>query len=110
MNIRPCSVKYHCSGVSLIELMVALAIGTVLVLGLVQVFAASRAAYQTSEGLARVQENARFALDFLQRDIRMAGHFGCVNDQAHWVKDEGDPLLHDDTTPALNFMISIEGY
>lgn len=71
-------------GVSLIELMIALAIGTVLLLGLVQVFAASRAAYQLSEGLSRVQENGRFAVDYLQRDLRMAGHMGCVNDQARF--------------------------
>jgi type IV pilus assembly protein PilW len=77
------SIIRRTRGLSLIELMIALVIGTILVLGLVQVFAASRAAYQLSEGIARVQENARFALDFLQRDIRMAGHFGCVNDQAH---------------------------
>lgn len=72
-------------GVSLIELMIAMAIGVVLLLGLVQVFAASRTAYQLSEGLARVQENGRFAVDFLQRDIRMAGHMGCVNDQARFL-------------------------
>lgn len=71
-------------GVSLIELMIAMAIGVVLLLGLVQVFGASRTAYQLSEGLARVQENGRFAVDYLQRDIRMAGHMGCVNDQARF--------------------------
>ncbi|MDH5823827.1 PilW family protein [Luteimonas sp. RD2P54] len=100
-------------GLSLIEIMIALAIGTVLVLGLVQVFAASRTAYQLSEGMARTQENARFAMDFLQRDIRMAGHFGCVNDQAHWVKEEGDPSVHvaaPSVTHPLNFQISIQGY
>lgn len=102
-------------GLSLIELMVALAIGSLLILGLVQVFAASRAAYLTSEGNARVQENARFAMDFLQRDIRMAGHFGCVNDQAHWVQEEGDPLLHfgaitSGSGAALDFSVSVEGH
>lgn len=93
----------------------ALAIGSILVLGLVQVFAASRAAYLTSEGISRVQENARFAIDYLQRDIRMAGHFGCVNDQAHWVKEVGDPRAHFGTIVsgaghALDFSVSIEGY
>jgi type IV pilus assembly protein PilW len=71
------------AGLSLIEIMIALAIGSLLILGLVQVFAASRTAYQLSEGMARTQENARFAMDYLQRDIRMAGHYGCVNDQSH---------------------------
>lgn len=103
--------RRRAAGLSLIELMIALAIGTVLLVGLVQVFAASRVAYQGAEGLARVQENARFAIEFLQRDIRMAGHFGCVNDQAHFVKGTGDLANHlDATKPALNFGVSIMGY
>ena len=112
MNTRKLSLSgRHMAGLSLIELMVALLIGVILLLGLVQVFAASRTAYQTSEGLARVQENARFAIDFLQRDIRMAGHFGCANDQAHWVRGMGDLVNHLGTTPAaLDFGITISGY
>ena len=101
-------------GLSLIELMIALLIGTILLLGVVQVFGASRTAYQLSEGMSRTQENARFALDYLQRDIRMAGHFGCVNDQAHWVKEEGDPVLQVGAVASgsgapLDFSVSIEG-
>jgi type IV pilus assembly protein PilW len=79
------------AGLSLIEILVALAISALLVLGLVEVFAASRTAYQLSTGLARVQENGRFALDFLQRDIRMAGHMGCVNDQARFLPENVTP-------------------
>lgn len=74
-------------GLSLIEILIALAIGSLLVLGLVEVFAASRTAYQLSTGVARVQENGRFAMDFLQRDLRMAGHMGCVNDQARFLPE-----------------------
>lgn len=69
-------------GLSLIELMIALLIGSLLVLGLVQIFSASRTAYQLSQGIARNQESSRFAVDFLSRDLRMAGHTGCVNDQS----------------------------
>lgn len=103
------------AGVTLIELLVALLIGTLLILGLVQVFSASRVAYQMSEGMARVQENARFAMDYLQRDIRMAGHYGCVNDQAHLVRGEGDPVSHLGTFVSgaghpLDFSVSIQGY
>lgn len=98
-------------GLSLIEIMVALAIGAVLMLGLVQVFGASRTAYQMSEGMARVQENARFAMDFLQRDIRMAGHYGCVNDQAH-LQTPGALETHFGAAPfqPLDFTVSIQGY
>ncbi|WP_340648132.1 PilW family protein [Pseudoxanthomonas winnipegensis] len=69
-------------GLSLIELMIAVTIGLILIAGVIQIFSASRAAYQLSQGIARSQENARFSMDFLQRDIRMAGHAGCVNDQS----------------------------
>lgn len=95
-------------GVSLIELMVALTIGTILLMGLVQVFAASRTAYQLTEGLARAQENGRFAMDYLQRDLRMAGHFGCVNDQSHKQKVGG--LVSHPILPQLDFSVSIQGY
>lgn len=78
-------------GVSLIELLVALAIGSLLILGLVQVFAGSRTAYQLSSGLARTQENGRFAIDILQRDLRMAGHMGCVNDQSRFLPGNVTP-------------------
>lgn len=98
-------------GLSLIELMVAIVIGSILILGVVQVFAASRAAYQLSEGMSRTQENARFAIDYLQHDLRMAGHFGCVNDQSH-LQTVGalQPHFAPGADPALNFSTSIQGY
>ncbi|WP_394540602.1 PilW family protein [Lysobacter enzymogenes] len=110
------------SGLSLIELMVALAIGAMLVLGLLQVFSASRAAYQLSEGLARVQENARFAVDYMQRDLRMVGHQGCVNDQARFLTSpagfrstfvaETQPTEAQfaAAAPQLQFQVSVQGY
>ncbi|KAF1686197.1 pilus assembly protein PilW [Pseudoxanthomonas broegbernensis] len=97
-------------GLTLIELMIALLIGTILILGLVQVFAASRSAYMLSEGMSRVQENGRFALDFLQRDIRMAGHFGCVNDQAHMANAPVGLVTTFGSHPGLDFFTSIQGY
>ncbi|MFD0739463.1 PilW family protein [Lysobacter koreensis] len=103
--------RRRAAGVSLIELMVALLIGTILMLGLIEVFAGSRAAYQTSEGLARVQENSRFALDYLQRDIRMIGHYGCANDQSH--KQQVGALVSTTGAAAggaLDFNLSVQGF
>ncbi|MEE7546043.1 pilus assembly protein PilW [Xanthomonas sp. Kuri4-1] len=100
----------HVQGLSLIELMIAMLIGLVLMLGVIQIFSASRAAYQLSEGMARTQENARFAMDYLQRDLRMGGHFGCVNDQSH-LRTSGELLTHFSSThSALNFPVSIQAY
>ena len=97
-------------GLSLIELMIAILIGLILLVGVIQVFAAARTAYQLSAGLARAQENGRFAIDYLQRDIRMAGHFGCVNDQAR-LQIAGNLNSHlANTDNPLNFAVSIRGY
>ena len=67
-------------GFSLVELMVALLIGIIISIGVVQIFSATRSTYQLDEGLARAQESGRFALEFLSQDIRHAGYLGCSRD------------------------------
>ncbi len=115
------------AGFSLIELMIALLIGTILLLGLVQIFSASRSAYLLSQGIARNQESSRFAVDFLTRDLRMAGHAGCVNDQSLLTETDGSVsggnirslfLAEDDRNAnnvaaapfPLRFDVSIQGF
>ncbi len=68
---------------TLIELMVALAIGTFLMLGAVTVFMQGRTTFRVLELLARLQENGRFALDTLELDIRMAQHWGLTTRPEH---------------------------
>ncbi len=75
------------SGVSLIELMVAIVIASLLVFGLIQIFGASRASSQTQEGLSRVQENGRFATQYMQRQLRMIGFMGCGADIGRIAQD-----------------------
>src|SRR5690606_34540503 len=73
----------HCptrlqAGLTLAEILVALAVSSILLAGMVQIFASSRTTYHMQDGLSRMQENGRFALDFLTRDLRMGGYFGCL--------------------------------
>jgi type IV pilus assembly protein PilW len=68
-----------CAGVSLIELMVALAIGSLLIIGAVTVYMQSRNTYRTNETAARLQEVARYALDTIEPDVRLAGYWGLTN-------------------------------
>jgi type IV pilus assembly protein PilW len=63
----------HQRGLSLVELMIALVLGLFLTVVLLQIFASSKATYTFSDGLARAQENARFAMEPLKRDLRQAG-------------------------------------
>ena len=63
--------KQH--GLTLIEMMVALVISLIILAGLYTVYNSNRTAYQRNDGVSRVQENGRFAIDFLTRSIRNAG-------------------------------------
>lgn len=66
------------SGFSLVEIMIALLIGLFLLGGILQMFSASQQTYRMQRNLARLQENGRFALDFITHDIRMTGNWGCL--------------------------------
>ncbi len=84
MNLIPIRKRIHDlamkppeMGFSLVELMVAMLIGLIILAAVVQIFVGSNATYRLDEGLARVQEGARFSMDYLAKDIRMAGYMGC---------------------------------
>lgn len=62
------------SGFTLIELMAALVISSILLMAMYQNFIVTQRSYQLLEGYALLQENARFSEDVLARSIRMAGY------------------------------------
>lgn len=72
------SVK-HQSGFSLVELMVAITVGLILMTGVVQMFLSSKTVFTTQQGISRVQETGRLAIEFLSKDIREAGYMGCMS-------------------------------
>ena len=81
MSTRPTKTAHSGSparqaGMTLVELMVALAIGSFLMVGAVQVYSQSRQAFIINESIARVQETAQFAMDTIEADLRMASNWG----------------------------------
>lgn len=76
MNIFLSDSK-KCTGFTLIELMVAIAISVILLNGVIQMFVSSKQAYRTADGLGRMQENARYAMETLAFDLRQAGFSPC---------------------------------
>ena len=66
-------------GLSMVELLVALTIGSLLIVGAVFVYSQSRTTHALSETVARLQENARFALSVMEPDIQLAGNYGYDN-------------------------------
>lgn len=73
------STRRRQRGLTLIEMMVALAIGTFLMAGTLTVFAKTRDLYRTNEAAARLQENARYAMSTIEADLRLASNWGLVN-------------------------------
>jgi type IV pilus assembly protein PilW len=66
-------------GLSLVELLVAMTLSLLLMGGVLQIFLASKQTYSANTALSRVQENGRFAMEFLTSDIRNAGYKGeCI--------------------------------
>jgi type IV pilus assembly protein PilW len=76
---------------TLVELMVALAIGSFLMIGAVTVFMQSRTTFRMNEAVSRLQENARFVIDAIEPDIRMANFFGLTS-RSYKVDGRATPL------------------
>lgn len=70
------------AGMTLIELMVSMAIGLFLTWGAFQVYLQSKSNYRAAEVNTRLNENARFALETLEPDLRLAGFWGRHRDAA----------------------------
>ena len=75
--IYPSTAIHRQRGLTLTEVMVAIVISSILMLGVYQIYISSKRGYNLNDSLARVQENMRFATDMMVRDIRMAGYTGC---------------------------------
>ena len=64
-------------GFSLVELMIAITIGFVIVGAIGYLFIGSRQSFRTTDAMSRIQENARYALQTMAHDVRLAGNPGC---------------------------------
>lgn len=64
-------------GLTLIELMIAMTLGLLLMLGVTNIYVSSHQAFRSSENLAGIQENSRFAFEMMSRDIREADSNPC---------------------------------
>lgn len=65
-------------GISFVEVLVALVISLFLLGGIVQVYLANKTSYRFSNATSRIQENARYSMDIMAQELRMAGFFGCA--------------------------------
>lgn len=62
-------------GLSLVELLIAMALGLVLMLGVVSIFISSKRTYSVVTAQSQAQENGRVVKYFLGRSLRQAGYW-----------------------------------
>ncbi|MEM1110603.1 MAG: PilW family protein [Pseudomonadota bacterium] len=89
------------SGVTLVELLIALVLGVFIVLAATQMFAYTKASTRSQEAAARLMENGRAATEILNRQIRMARYYGCAGVEAASVTNH-----YDSTKPAPAVAVS----
>jgi len=65
------------SGLSLIELMIAMVLGLLIMAGVIELFVGNSQINRSTTSLSQMQDNSRFALNLLSKDIRTAGYSGC---------------------------------
>jgi len=94
---------------TLVEILVALALSMILLTGVLEIMLSSKQAFRIQDGLSRLQENARFAMQFLSEDLRMAGYSGCSSALVpnNIVDLDGDGTADDEYDFTLD---GLEGY
>lgn len=98
-------------GLSLIELMIAIALGLVLMLGVIQMFLSSREVFSTQQAMSRIQETGRLSIEFMANDIRMAGYAGCADRNTPFENDLSENDVFNDFTIGANSVFnSITGF
>ena len=78
MNVTTIN-RHRMRGLSLVETMVAVTISLILMGGAITLFINNKVTYEVNDNLSRLQENARFAINYMIQDLRMGGYFGCNN-------------------------------
>ncbi|MCX7110433.1 MAG: PilW family protein [Proteobacteria bacterium] len=90
-------------GLSIVEILLAMALSLILTLVVSQIYLGSKQTYLLQEAQSRLQENGRFALQILAKDIRRAGNMGCLS-----IKKT--PVVLAKPTPDITPATSIMGY
>ncbi len=92
------------SGMGLVELIVSIAIGIMVLGGVVQVMSTTVISSRNTAAMNRMQENIRFVASKMARDASQAGSFGCFSmpyyESQGYTSTVGDILTTENTTSA----------
>ena len=95
-------------GFTLVELMVAMALGLVLMVGVASAYLFTKTAFSRQAQLSSIQQSVRTAFEYLGSDARMVGHLGCFTNSPS--TPTNDLVVTLPATVATNYALGIEGY
>jgi type IV pilus assembly protein PilW len=96
-------------GFTLVEIMVAMAIGLVVSAVVVTMFAGTSKTYKIAESVGELQETGRVVVDVLQRDARVVGFRGCNSHNIANITPMTNVIINP-TLYANDFASNIRGY
>jgi type IV pilus assembly protein PilW len=96
------------SGFSLVELMVALALGLLLTVAMATVYLSSKTAFSRQQQLSSLQQSVRIAFEYLSSDARMVGHMGCYTGLPAVAPEFNSALAAGSV--ATNYAVGVDGY
>lgn len=111
MTVRLGKFPARQRGLSMIELMVALLLSTLLLLGVLQLYSNSSHSNIVSSALSRVQDSGRVVLDMMSTDARRAGYQGCqmpsnvvnLSNGLQFPRDAVTTVANSDTSITFNY-------
>ena len=93
------------TGFSMVELMVAMVLGLLLTAAVLQTFISLKKTYEFQSEFSRIQENGRFAIEFLSKDIRNADFWGCNGSGLGTIQNH----LNNTASSAYSFAQGVDG-
>lgn len=96
-------------GFSLVELMIAITVGLAMMAGVMKIFINTKNNYRVQDEMSSVQENGRFAIDFIGKELRTGGFLGCASSKGV-NPNTNNSSLSTDLSSMLNSGKTIRGY
>jgi type IV pilus assembly protein PilW len=75
--------KINSQGFSLVELLLSSFLSIFLIIAFFEGYLSIKSTYYLQTGLSQMQENGRFAVNFLNKTIRLAGYSACTSEQSN---------------------------
>lgn len=97
----------HQAGLSLVELLISMLLGLFVVGMATQVFLTGKNTHKTVNAVSSIQDNARYAMFLLEKDVRMAGYTGCI---ARGEGPEIENTLNDSNEVFYDFSTGLLGF